>query len=605
MSPPDIASGLQALASIAHDTDFHDLAKRADEVRTRLQFDRVHLVVVGEFNRGKTTFVNALIGEPLLPMDIVPTTATIWTIEQSPSRRAMIVFRDGREEEIDPSAASLARLSAEGDFCRPEIRYVRISVPHLAIGDDVVVIDTPGVNDINEQRSEVTYGFLGKADAAVFLMDASSPVTRSEAQFLQGQVLESSLRKLLFVANKIDRIDPDEILDALDSAKERLHEILGRPAKVVACDASRILSAFSASESCSDDAERALMSVLVRSDPRRRELAERWGWRDLRAGLDELLAESRSSDVVARTATDRFHALIRQLRERLETRRALGAQATSELSASLARFESDRSALAARFERFVENCHVHGRDRIKLMVEQSLQHAAREFLEREAMRVSTMRGDFRAYAEKVLPYEIQIMVKRWFEAKIPEIERFLGELSSHVAQDYRRAFGGVFGFGDALRVEASRGPAPATMAVEDVSEYYGVALPAVGALAVGLLIAGPFLLVGAAAGGFIAKRIHASQTETLRDRILLELPNVVDAAIEPPVAGMGRAIDAWFTSLDAALRRQFESDTALRQADLERATDARPEARASVVQSTDAALAALDDLAITFSGGLT
>lgn len=77
--------------------------------------------------------------------------------------------------------------------------------------------------------------------------------------------------------------------------------------------------------------------MLVRSDPRRRELAERWGWRDLRAGLDELLAESRSSDVVARTATHRFHALIRQLRERLETRRALGAQATSELSVLLAR----------------------------------------------------------------------------------------------------------------------------------------------------------------------------------------------------------------------------------------------------------------------------
>ena len=290
---------LQHLADLARAQGYVDLTREAEEALRRLDFDKVHLVVLGEFNRGKSTLVNALVGEPLLPMDIVPTTARIWAVEHGVQRSASLVMSDGTERPL--AIEELGRLSAEGDLKDASLRFVRVVVPRVATGEDVIVIDTPGVNDINEQRAEVTYGFLTNADAALYVMDASSPLTKSEAQFLQGQVLASSLERIVFVLNKTDRIDEAEIPDAVASAEERLRELLQRDVVVVPFDAARVLQALAANKA---------------------DAASFWGWTALRERMDRLLTDARAPAARLARAESRARSIALHLLKRLRTRQA-------------------------------------------------------------------------------------------------------------------------------------------------------------------------------------------------------------------------------------------------------------------------------------------
>ncbi len=107
----------------------------------------VRIVVVGEFNSGKLTLVNALCGVSLLPAGIIPTTATINGEEHSPIPSIAVVFTDGMIKKLPYAVETLQQFSAKnGD--QQEIREVRVGLPTLP--RDLVLIDTPGVNDINQ-----------------------------------------------------------------------------------------------------------------------------------------------------------------------------------------------------------------------------------------------------------------------------------------------------------------------------------------------------------------------------------------------------------------------------------------------------------------------
>lgn len=534
------------LASIARVHGFDQIASRAEDISSRLNYSKVHIVVVGEFNRGKTTFVNALIGEPLLPMDIVPTTAAIWSIEKGDHVSSQIVRKDGSTSEVD--FASLSRLSADGDLCAQDIKFVRLTVPTLAVGDDVVVIDTPGVNDINEQRSEITYGFLAQAEAAVFLLDASAPVTRSESEFLQGQVLDSHLDKILFVLNKSDRIDSDELEDACAAAEERLKELLGKEVSVIPLESVRVLSAL---------ADGNLQK------------ADESGWSRLTNALGHLLESARSEASRIEMAQRRCEALQKELLSRIGARAgmiSMGEQARFKANTELDMSEQE---LRGKLDRFKEHVRLHGRDRLKGILSQSLGEAQGEFSSSMLMRLESMKGDFSLFAGKVFPFELQIFMKRWFEGRQPQIEMFLNEFSTAISLEYSRHFGTVFGYvGGRLPLAKPVGNVSHSLHAEDPNDMVTMAMPAVGYLAASFLIGGPFVILGMVGGALFGKKLHDEKAMASRQQLIAELPAVVDAATSQMLEALLTSVDQWFEEMLSALSDNFDSDLALRRKDL-------------------------------------
>ena len=139
------------------------------------------VVVLGEFKRGKSTLVNALLGTKLLPMDVLPETATINAIMYEETPRLTVVHRDGSTRKGEVSYDFLKQYSAREESSEAaQVRYIKIGYPCELLKNRVVLVDTPGVSDLNEQRSEVTYQFVPKSNAVLFVLDANAPLKKTE-----------------------------------------------------------------------------------------------------------------------------------------------------------------------------------------------------------------------------------------------------------------------------------------------------------------------------------------------------------------------------------------------------------------------------------------
>ncbi len=236
-SKSDVLGALREVADLAEDTGALSLARGLRDDRIpRLEEERFHLVVLGEFNHGKTTFVNALLGNTLLPVGVTPTTAVIHHIEHGPEPLARAVTEAGEGKEVP--VAEVGEYVVGGTAAREEVRYLEVMYPAPLLEEGVVLVDTPGVNDLNLQRAEITYGYIPRSDAVVFLLDAGQILKESERQFIAGKLLSGSRDKLFFVINKIDLLSDEEREEAMAYAKSHLAQLVDDP-KVFALSAQQ------------------------------------------------------------------------------------------------------------------------------------------------------------------------------------------------------------------------------------------------------------------------------------------------------------------------------------------------------------------------------
>jgi GTP-binding protein EngB required for normal cell division len=224
----EIVARLQQLAELADAVGMITLARDIRTTRIpKLESERFHLVVLGEFNHGKSTFVNALLGSDILPTGITPTTASINHVVFAQQPTARVVLTSGESKYLDPQQLKEWVTVAGGHA--GEVAYVEVGYPSRLLENHVVLVDTPGVNDLNEQRAEVTYGYVPRADAVVFLLDAGQALKDSEREFLRSRVLESARDRLIFVLGKMDMLSSDERIAVIDYVKGGLSQMMPEP----------------------------------------------------------------------------------------------------------------------------------------------------------------------------------------------------------------------------------------------------------------------------------------------------------------------------------------------------------------------------------------
>jgi small GTP-binding protein len=198
--------------------ELHPEAGRLVEV-----LDRPLLVtVMGEFNSGKSTFVNALLGEEVAPMGITPTTATINVLKYGTERRGRVVYQDEttREVEWKDVPALLKGLNA-AEAAR--IRLVEVLYP-LETLQRVNVVDTPGLNSIHPEHEAIARRFIAEADAVVWLFTVDQAAKATEGDAL-GKI-KSEGKKILGVLNKIDRCSQEELERIVEHVQKALGEHL-------------------------------------------------------------------------------------------------------------------------------------------------------------------------------------------------------------------------------------------------------------------------------------------------------------------------------------------------------------------------------------------
>lgn len=180
-----------------------ELAERLRAEADRWEAQDTTVVVVGETKRGKSSLVNALVGEPdLLPVGTDVVTASHVAVRYARDLRGRVVRLDGSTEEF-PVEEVARYVSVEGDpAIREAVQAVEVGVPHPLLARRLVVVDTPGVGGLRAGHTEVTLAALALSDALVFVLDASAPITRPELDFLARAA--ERVAAVVFVVTKTD-----------------------------------------------------------------------------------------------------------------------------------------------------------------------------------------------------------------------------------------------------------------------------------------------------------------------------------------------------------------------------------------------------------------
>jgi predicted GTPase len=180
----------------------------------RLENRDLSVVVVGEFKRGKSTFINALLGRDLLPSDILPTTATINRIRFGATPSATVRFKDGSSISIslDELATYVTKLTSAAETISNRVQEASIYYPLHYCQNGVEIIDTPGLSD-DDSMTEITLSVLNRTEIAIMVTSAISPFAESEGVFLTDVLLTRGIDRILFVVNGIDNFKRSEDID--------------------------------------------------------------------------------------------------------------------------------------------------------------------------------------------------------------------------------------------------------------------------------------------------------------------------------------------------------------------------------------------------------
>ncbi len=195
-----------------------------DEIGEKLRNEVFNLVILGQFKRGKSTFINALLGEDLLPTAIVPLTSVVTVIQYAPQVSVHVHYLDGRVEEA-PLSDLPGYITERGNpENREGVREVVIFHPSPYLKDGVRIIDTPGVGSVYTHNTDVAYRYLPYVDAGVFVISADPPLSQSEHQFLKD--IGDYVDRLFFIVNKIDQVGELERAESMDFTRTILCKAL-------------------------------------------------------------------------------------------------------------------------------------------------------------------------------------------------------------------------------------------------------------------------------------------------------------------------------------------------------------------------------------------
>jgi predicted GTPase len=226
----DTCRHLRTLSNHARELGLSETVARLEEVVERTEQDVFRVAVVGEFKRGKSTLINALLGQSIIPSDVLPCSATLNRVTYGLTPRVTLVLKpgpDGKAKEetisIDALADYVTKLTPESERRASDVLEAVIHHPSRYCRDKADIIDTPGLND-DEAMTSVTLGVLPRVDAAVFVILAQSPFSGFEGEFL-NQLLTNDMGRILFVVNRMDEIRREaDRVRVLDMVRSRIEQ---------------------------------------------------------------------------------------------------------------------------------------------------------------------------------------------------------------------------------------------------------------------------------------------------------------------------------------------------------------------------------------------
>jgi GTPase SAR1 family protein len=266
-----------------------------EKIRTRRK-DPFTIVVVGEFKRGKSSFINALVGEEILVTDVVPETVTMNRLNYGMHKNEA-VLSGGRRLSLNDDELSRSALEKLSGEVGEQIRQLELWRPLDAL-QDVRIIDTPGLNDVEDDYLDaIVADAMAQADAVIYVYSVATPLSRSEQMYIRYAILPQHYTKMFLVGNYSDLLATETDLERMRNLMKERTEIL------LPGEKTYLISALD--EMCRTGGQPRPCEELA-------PLLEQ-GFAELRGDILDLINEKKTT-----VAADRMQRLTRQMVDEIE-----------------------------------------------------------------------------------------------------------------------------------------------------------------------------------------------------------------------------------------------------------------------------------------------
>ena len=346
VDPRPVAEIVDRAIGLARRHRRDDLALGLEQAGERLTRTDTVVCVVGEFKKGKSALINALLGSPVCPVDDDLATMAVTVVRYADTPSAVVRRRENGVLIVEPvPAQDVARWVAEphGDDRRYGVDVVEVGLPNPFLKDGIALVDTPGVGGLNAAHAAATLAFLPSADALIFVTDASTELSRPELEFLASAAKAGP--PILIAVTKVDIYPAWRRIVAIDEGHLRTMGMTETPFPLGAVLRTSGLASDDRGLEAESGYPRFAEALVADAVGRARGAAVSAAIRRVMPALDQL----REPLAAEALGLERSEAAERTATELAEVRRRLAALASADASWSV-RLEDEFSALRTRAE---------------------------------------------------------------------------------------------------------------------------------------------------------------------------------------------------------------------------------------------------------------
>lgn len=308
-----LTQDLTKIEVFAKDLKMENTEKSLHELNERIKEDRFNVAVLGEYNRGKSTLINALLQNKILPSWYRPTTSCVNKVTYGIDPKALVQYYDGTTEEI--GYVDLKEYGTQSGSKSDDVRQITLWYPTAYCINNVDIYDTPGLND-NPEMAEATLSVIANMDAAIFVMSTEANFSMSESEFISEKLLTSDVHRVIFVLNKIGNVIEDDQERLLKNTESRIQELVLPKAEKVLAERPEELENFKKMiQNIHVFGIDSLMALRAREnfDP---EMLKKSGFPEFEKAINDLLTRERGrttlereTGMILKTARDMFEVI--------------------------------------------------------------------------------------------------------------------------------------------------------------------------------------------------------------------------------------------------------------------------------------------------------
>jgi GTP-binding protein EngB required for normal cell division len=323
------------------------LERRADELAERLSEGDFRVAVCGGFSNGKSSLINALIGEDLLPVGVLPVTSIATEVRHG-ATAALIELDDGTRRSVAVTELAAWVSEANNPDNAKGVARVLVETPAPLLEPGVTLVDTPGLESIFEHNDTTAMATIRDAEGALVVLSADAPLTAAERRLLD--VVAERASATFFSLNRADHLSTAEIDQAVSFVSDAVEAATGSDHQVFATSARRAIEARSSSDQAARDAgtdalHQALTNFVDRELVAVRQQAFALAVRRL---ADELADADALTTAIAGLAADELADRIGRFERAAETERIRLGEDTVLLAASVKGIAADLADWLAR-----------------------------------------------------------------------------------------------------------------------------------------------------------------------------------------------------------------------------------------------------------------